>query len=210
MLLSRFYDQEILSSVRAASNGLLDAQPAAHFAEQKSTGSMVSVYDDKFFARLVAYRPALAILSDLGFENPTWSSGFIISKPPHSPPLFWHQDWWGWNDSCSYEAPPQQLFLMYYLVDTDRHNGCLRVIAGSHRNRHALHDEVKEAHTDNVRSLTDPEHPAYQSVEGEQDVPVRAGDLVIGDSRLLHAAHGNMSEERRTTNRYYTLVSPTF
>ena len=30
------------------------------------------------------------------------------------------------------------------------------------------------------------------------DVPVKAGDLVVGDSRLLHSAHGNDSDERRT------------
>ena len=32
----------------------------------------------------------------------------------------------------------------------------------------------------------------------EVDIPVKAGDLVIGDSRLLHASHGNQSDERRT------------
>ena len=30
------------------------------------------------------------------------------------------------------------------------------------------------------------------------DVPVKAGDLVIGDARLLHAAHANKSHARRT------------
>ncbi len=29
-------------------------------------------------------------------------------------------------------------------------------------------------------------------------MPVKAGDLVIGDSRLLHAAHANSTETRRT------------
>jgi ectoine hydroxylase-related dioxygenase (phytanoyl-CoA dioxygenase family) len=32
----------------------------------------------------------------------------------------------------------------------------------------------------------------------EVDVPVRAGELVIGDARLLHAAHPNGSDRRRT------------
>ena len=30
------------------------------------------------------------------------------------------------------------------------------------------------------------------------DVPVKAGDLVIGDARLYHAAYENKSDERRT------------
>ena len=189
---------DMLEQVRIVSDRLIDAQSCSHFTEQKSTGSMVSVFDDVFFAKLVSYPPALSVLSNLGFNRPTWSSGFVISKPPRSPGLFWHQDWWGWDEPCSYAPPPQQIFLMYYLVDTDRQNGCLRVIPGSHLQRHSLHEQVDNAHTDELRSLTDPEHPAYKPARGELDVPVRAGDLVIGDSRLLHAAHGNKSDIRRT------------
>ena len=197
-VIEKVLQPDLLARIQEVSDRLLDAQALSHFSEQKSTGSMVSVFDDVFFSELVAYPPALTVLSDLGFDRPTWSSGYIISKPPRSPALFWHQDWWGWNDPCSYEPPPQQLFFMYYLVDTNRHNGCLRVIAGSHRHRHPLHDQVVEAHTNDLRSVVDSDHPAYQHAEGEMDVPVRAGDLVLGDSRLLHAAHGNQSDQRRT------------
>ena len=42
------------------------------------------------------------------------------------------------------------------------------------------------------------DHPAFQHAEGEIDVPVRAGDVVIGDSRMLHAAHGNRGERWRS------------
>lgn len=103
-------DAEMLTRVRSASDALLAAQPTDHFEAQKSTGSMISVYDDPFFAELIAYKPALAALARLGYQRPRWSSGFIISKPPQSPPLFWHQDWWGWNDPISYTEIPQQLF----------------------------------------------------------------------------------------------------
>ena len=42
------------------------------------------------------------------------------------------------------------------------------------------------------------DHPAFGHGEGEVDVPVRAGDVVVGDARLLHSAHGNRSDRRRT------------
>lgn len=202
---------DMLARVVAASNGLLDAQDASHFEAQKSTGSLISVYDDPFFAELIAWQPALDILHGMGFDRPTFSSGFVISKPPQSPPLFWHQDWWGWNDPVSYAPLPQQTFLMYYLVDTSVENGCLRVIEGSHLKRHAIHDMVPDAHTEDLRQMADPEHPAYQSHEGEMDVPVKAGDLVVGDARLLHSAHANKTRQRRTVitlwyhPRYYDL-----
>ncbi|MDA0336497.1 MAG: phytanoyl-CoA dioxygenase family protein [bacterium] len=192
-------DDDLLRRTREASDRLLEAQSAEHFAIQKSTGSLVPVTDDPFFAELVAAPGALRALTTLGYTNPRWASGYVISKPPHSPALFWHQDWWGWNDPISQTwAHPPQAFLMYYLVDTSRANGCLRLIPGSHRKRHKMHDAVPDAHTDDLRAVTDPDHPAYHAAAGEVDVPVQAGSLVIGDSRMLHASHANTSDHRRT------------
>ena len=114
-VLEQILSPEMLDRVRVASDDLIAAQPAEHF--YKSTGSMISVYDDPFFAELVAYQPALDALDFLGCPDSRWTSGFVISKPGHSPPLFWHQDWWAWNDPVSYTDLPLQLFLMYYLVD---------------------------------------------------------------------------------------------
>jgi len=192
-------DDELLQRTRQASDRLLGAQSDEHFETQKSTGSLVSVYDDPFFAELVAAPKALHALRSLGYANPKWASGFVISKPPHSPALFWHQDWWGWNEPMSQTwAHPPQAFLMYYLVDTSRANGCLRLIPGTHRKRHQMHDAVPDAHTTDLRAVTDPDHPAYHAAAGEVDVPVKAGSVVIGDSRMLHASHANTSDHRRT------------
>ena len=198
-LFEQVLDGELLEQTRGISDALLDRQTPEHFEQQKSTGSMVSVYDDPAFAELVRCPAAIDALSRLGFPRPKWWSGFVISKPAHGPPLFWHQDWWGWNHPVSYGDPvPQQLFLMYYTVDTVPANGCLRLIPGSHLERHSLHDAVPDAHTNDLREMEDPRSPVYQAVEEAVDVPVRAGDLVIGDSRLLHSAHANDSHERRT------------
>ncbi|MEE2832356.1 MAG: phytanoyl-CoA dioxygenase family protein [Candidatus Latescibacterota bacterium] len=192
-------DDDLLQRTRQVSERLLDALPAEHLEKQKSTGSMVSVTDDPFFAELVAAPDALRALQILGYDNPKWASGFIISKPPHSPALFWHQDWWGWDEPISQTwAHPPQAFLMYYLVDTTPENGCLRLVPGSHRKRHPMHDGVPDSHTTDLREMADPEHPAYHTTEGEIDAPVKAGSVVIGDSRMLHASHANMSDHRRT------------
>ncbi len=190
--------EEMLTQLRLVTDELLDDQTEDERAAHRSSGSMISVYRHPLFAELVVYPRALQVLEALGFLRPKWSSGYVISKPPQSPPLFWHQDWWGWNDPCSYTALPQQLFLMYYLVDTTPSNGCLRVVKGSHLNRHPLHDILPNAHGEALQRVEDPNHPAYQRVPGEIDIPVKAGDLVIGDSRLLHASHSNQSDERRT------------
>ena len=190
--------EDMLTRLRTVTDELLDAQTEDQRSAYRSSGSMISVYMHSLFAELVVYPRVLQALEALGFLRPKWSSGYVISKPPQSPPLFWHQDWWGWNDPCSYTALPQQLFLMYYLVDTVPFNGCLRVIKGSHLNRHPLHDILPDAHGAALQRVDDANHPAYQHFPDEINIPVKAGDLVIGDSRLLHASHGNQSNERRT------------
>lgn len=191
-------DTDLLTRLRQITDQLLDAEGEEVRAGQRSTGSMIDVGVHPIFAELVAHPPARTVLETLGFLRPRWMSGYVISKPPRSPALFWHQDWWGWNDPSSYTPLPQQLFLMYYLVDTTPHNGCLRLLRGSHLKRHQMHDTVPDAHTDDLRRMSDPDHPAYQSIAEEVNVPVCAGDLVIGDSRLLHSAHANKSDQRRT------------
>ncbi len=188
----------ILQQVRDTTARLIGTQSAAHFAARKSTGSMISIFDDPFFAALVDWPPALATLANLGIADPRFTSGYVISKPPHSPPLFWHQDWGGWDDRVSYTAPTLQIFLMYYLVDTSPTNGCLRVLSGSHRRRHPMHDTAPEAHAEEISRATDPTHPAFQPIPEDEAVPVRAGDLVIGDARLLHGAYANDSDSWRT------------
>jgi len=197
-LLEGVIDEAMLARLREVTDQALARQDAAHFARNRAQGSLIRVTEHPFMARLVAYGPMLAALARLGFPDPKWGSGFIISKPPHSPPLFWHQDARFWNHPISYSARTIQCFLMIYLVDTTPRNGCLRVIPGSHLKRHRLHEALPDAHEDDLSRAEDIAQLAFQRAEGEVDVPVKAGDVVMGSARLLHAAHGNQSDQRRT------------
>jgi hypothetical protein len=191
-------DARLLARLRRHSAALLDALPAEERARTRSTGSLIHIAADPVFAELIAWAPALASLERLGLGGARFSSGYVISKPPGGPPLFWHQDWWGWSDPLSYGEEPLQVFLMYYLTDTTPENGCLRLVPGSHRRYHPLHDLLPSAHGEALARASDPEHPAFRPVEGEVALPVRAGDLVIGDARLLHGAYANRSDAERT------------
>ena len=88
--------------------------------------------------------------------------------------------------------------LFDYLTDTTRENGCLRVIPGSHRKWHPLHDFLPNAHEEEIQKLKDTTSFIFAEAEGSVDVPTQAGDLVIADARLLHSAWGNQTSERRT------------
>jgi hypothetical protein len=184
----------LLERLRTVTDGLLDSHDHSNV---KAQGSMLWTNTDPVFADLVTLPDALATLKNMGFLDPTFSDGYIISKPGGGPRLFWHYDWFHWEGVRSYKLPAPQIFLMYYLTDTSIENGCLRAIPGSHLTQNALHPLLAEPHS---RALSTPlsERIEYSDRPDEVAVPVKAGDLLIGDARLLHAAHANQTDKRRT------------
>lgn len=139
------------------------------------------------------------VCADLGLENMAHGNAFLIlSKPAQGPALYWHQDHMEWNHPKSALPWPTRIFLSYYMVDTARHNGCLRVIPGTHRRRIALHDLLPEAHGQELQDAATTEaHHAFADHPDALDVAVAAGDLVIADNRVLHGAWPNRSDQRR-------------
>ncbi len=189
---------EKVQSLRAASDRMLDAFPKEEAEKLRAQGSLLPTTGDPEFADLVAWPAALDAMKSLGFEQPAFSDGYVIAKPGHSPRLFWHYDWFAWQDAYSFSTASPQLFAMYYLSDTSRRNGCLRVIPGSHIARNPLHDLLQEPHSPALSTARDMSLPDFSDRPDEVDVAVRAGDLILGDARLLHAAHANETDERRT------------
>ncbi|MBI5092984.1 MAG: phytanoyl-CoA dioxygenase family protein [Candidatus Hydrogenedentes bacterium] len=143
--------------------------------------------------------PAAAEVCELmGFEGrEADDTVLILSKPAHGPALYWHQDFMEWNHPKACTPWPTRIFLSYYTVDTTRENGCLRAIPGSHLKRLPLHDLLPAAHGPEIQAATD-DHPAFLDHPDAVDLPVKAGDLVINDARLLHAAYPNSTDTRRT------------
>ena len=189
---------ESLQTLRDASDSVVAAMTDEERERNRSTGSMIVTWRHDAFTELVASPEVEKVLKDLGFNDCKFTSGFVISKPPKSPPLFWHYDWAAWNHPFSYEPFPAQIFLMFYLVDTTRENGCLRVIPRSHIEENPLHEVLRNPHTDELRRANDLTWVEFQERPDDVDVPVKAGDLVMGDSRILHSAHSNDSDKRRT------------
>ena len=186
-----------LITLRTLANGCVSDIMPEHRAQYRSEGSLVLMADYPEFARIISYPETLRAFSALGLQDVRFSSGYVISKPPASPALFWHQDWWGWDHPVSFGERIVQFFAFYYLSDTSPDNGCLRVIPGSQRQRHALHD-FDGAHQRGLAQIVDPHSAAFSDHPDQVDVPVKAGDLVIGDVRLIHGSHPNASDQERT------------
>ncbi len=140
-----------------------------------------------------------AIMSSLGLGDFKAGGVFqIISKPPDAPALYWHQDWARWDDPISMSPWPQQVFLNWYLTDTHVENGCIRVIPGSHLKRFELHDHLVQAHEAGGYNIKETNEWMFIDHPDAVDIPVKTGQLLIGDARLLHGTHPNRSMTRRT------------
>lgn len=144
-----------------------------------SGGFLVADYHDSLIVDLLTWPKTLATLAEYGFGMPKLHNFYVSAKPPQAQALPWHSDLFYRYD----DARPAELFLIYYLQDTNPENGCLRVIPGSHAWAH----DTRHAQ---------PEGAVIR--EDEINVPVRAGDLFIGDRRILHATHANRSNGWRT------------
>jgi hypothetical protein len=136
------------------------------------------------------------IATAVGARDLRWISGYVSVKHPHSPPLWWHQDWWAWHHRVSFERAASQVSVLCYLSDTTAETGALRVLPGSHAASVPLHRVLPEAHSDDSTGL-DLQHPAMADQPEQVTLAVRAGDAAITDYRLLHGTHANASDRRR-------------
>jgi hypothetical protein len=154
-------------------------------------------WNDDIVAFLLGSARRLRLLHDaLQPADLKWISGYISSKPPRSPPLWWHQDWWNWHHPISFSRAPAQVALLCYLTETGALNGALRLLPGSHRTGTALHRILPEPHAEAADALPD-SHAALADAAGQITVALAPGDAVVIDYRLLHGTHGNTTAKRR-------------
>ena len=171
-----------------------------HHPDTKYQGTHIDVFyqENSIMQRLAEWKPARQALEQMGFDDFTSSKQLLIlTKEPYAPALYWHQDWGQWNDPLSCTPWPQKIFLSYYLEDTSLENGCFQVIPGTHLKRIPLHDQLVTAHEQGARFIEE-NHPIMFSHHPDQvDVLTKAGSLVLGDARVLHAARKNQTDQRR-------------
>lgn len=154
-------------------------------------------WDDGIVATVLARDLRIKRLREaLGVHDIRWLSAYVSSKPPRSPALAWHQDWWCWDDPVSLRVLAPQVALLCYLSDCDEMSGALRLIPGSHAQATTLHALLPEPHSAAGDALS-PGHPALADSSMQVTVRVAAGDAVLIDYRLLHGTHRNDAMERR-------------
>jgi hypothetical protein len=109
-VIENVFDSSFLDSIQIQSEQLADNQNETDKLRQKYTGSLIGLDIEPSFSHLIAHPKVVDAFRELGYNSIKYMNGYIISKPPKGPPLYWHQDWWGWNDSISYENEPSMWF----------------------------------------------------------------------------------------------------
>lgn len=115
----------------------------------------------------------------------------VFYKPPRDASYAsWHQDsvYSGWHLTPSTSA-------WIALTDSHRANGCMRVIPGSHRDGLLEHDTIQDdpnllnRRGERIRMDVDESHAV--------DVVLRAGEMSLHQSNIIHGSQPNSSDEPR-------------
>jgi ectoine hydroxylase-related dioxygenase (phytanoyl-CoA dioxygenase family) len=194
--LPQFVEDRELGALAAAVDAVLalDRPPCM---ERPGNDLMPLRWDDAIVATILgSTRRIAAIEAALRARHLTWISGYVSTKAPHSPALWWHQDWWCWDHPVSYRVPASQVALLCYLGATDQTSGALRILPGSHHNSLPLHAILPEAHGADANALTSA-HLAMSDCPGQLTLDMQPGDAVVIDYRLLHSTHPNAQPSRR-------------
>ena len=172
------FDLDLVATMNSDAARLAEAQAAEAAERQQYTGSLLNLTGSPTFVDLLhATRPGALAPLGAPYSNSCFMNGYIISKPGRGRRLYWHQDWWGWDRSETYGDTAPMFAMMTYLTETvaptnsdeSDGNGCLRVIPGTHRKRHHLHNRVPDAHGDAI-SFGSMDGPAFDyDVDGAVD-----------------------------------------
>jgi len=185
-------DERLLRARQAAARVV--AAPRGISCERPNNTLVPLRWDDELVGLVLAAYQRIALA--VGARDLRWISAYVSVKEPHSPPLWWHQDWWAWHHHVSFEREAVQVAVLCYLSDTTVETGALRVLPGSHAASVPLHRVLPEAHRDDSTGL-DLKHPAMADHPEQLTLALHAGDAVVTDYRLLHGTHANTGDHRR-------------
>ncbi len=165
-------------------------------AEQLATGIVPM---DEFWLRLVSEPRLLAIAEQFIGPDIALFAAHYIAKPPRTGlPVLWHQDGSYWP-----LEPMKVITLWLALDDTGPENGCMRVIPGTQGDTIVNQRDMKQTASDEnvLNSSMD-----LSAIDASQtrDLILRAGDVSIHNSNIVHGSEANKSERwrRGLTIRY--------
>lgn len=139
---------------------------------------------------LVTHPRVLDAVEDvIGPDIVVWSTS-IFAKHPHDPGyISWHQDgtYWGLNST-------QVTTAWIALSESTVENGCMRIVAGTHRE--PVHPHRDTYATNNLLSRGQ-EIEVQVSEDEATDVVLAAGEMSLHHVNIIHGSNANGSDVKR-------------
>lgn len=127
----------------------------------------------------------------IGSEIALFGSKFFPKLAAGGTSVHWHQD------NFYFDSESDQIISCgIYLEDSDRSNGCLRVIPGSHKRGIAEHDRPDDADAKGFRTKIDESEAV--------DVVCPGGTVILFSANLLHGTSDNESDGAAGRSRFST------
>lgn len=163
-------------------------------------------FRDERLLEFLLSKEALDVVEDLiGPNIVLWSSHFICKDPYIGRITPWHEDSAYWNGR--FDKYDKIVTIWLALDRSNKENGCMRVIPGTHRNGFSDYEAVDKS----VNTF----HAQIKNIDESQAVyfELERGECSLHDSRIIHGATANTSPYRRCgyTMRYIsadTKVNP--
>lgn len=163
----------------------------AREGREKAQIGLVDLHFTEPFVRDLAVHPNIldAVESLIGPDILLLASHFFCKYGPRQEFVAWHQDvtYWGLE-------PPEAITAWYAIDDSDRENGCMRVIPQS---QHEIRTHETSSRAGNLLSINQELSVSDSDEALAVDLELRAGEISIHDGRLIHGSMPNSSDRRR-------------
>eukprot|EP01060_Flectonema_neradi_P002074 TRINITY_DN11257_c0_g1_i1.p1 TRINITY_DN11257_c0_g1~~TRINITY_DN11257_c0_g1_i1.p1 ORF type:complete len:262 (+),score=46.39 TRINITY_DN11257_c0_g1_i1:70-855(+) len=127
-------------------------------------------------------------------ELDCFGTKFFPMWPKVGKTVNWHQD----SHFFGSKSAPGIVTAAVYLQDTDKENGCFRLVPKSHLSGQQPHAPGEGEWAEGEWMQVDEDKAI--------DVPCKAGSVVLFDARLAHAAHPNTSPDRTRYSMFFHYV----
>jgi non-heme Fe2+,alpha-ketoglutarate-dependent halogenase len=184
---------------------LFDALEAREGRDKAQIGLLDRHFDQPFLWELAAHPRILDCIEALiGPNILLLATHFFCKYGQEEKFVAWHQDvtYWGLE-------PPVALTAWYAVDDSDRENGCMRVLPGTHQGGIRAHGT--SGLSGNLLSVNQEAPVTEEEERSAVNLELRAGEISIHDGALIHGSLPNRSTRRRCglTLRYVpTSVKP--
>lgn len=194
VLVRNVLDEQLIAEAREHVGWLLERNPGRK-AEQLSHELITQ---DAFWVRLVSDDRLLDLAEQFVGANLGLFASHYIAKPPRlGKAVPWHQDGSYWP------LEPMEVVTIWLALDkTDKENGCMRVIPGSHKD--TLINKSSYVKQQDEMAFEIAMDPKLVNESKSVDIELEPGDVEIHHPNIVHGSWPNRSDRwrRGLTIRY--------